>query len=149
MYSVAADTKQDIAETAWLSQDFYYVTVLTEENSKPTLVWINELSLGFHKIKDLLDSKSKIINFVTLNWLKIARNNSTTIHGNNNIKVLKKSQALLSDLKYLVFEDTNTYERQQMQGPDKWSSLAPDKVILEEIFNRKITMWTPRKSNHK
>lgn len=38
LYSVAADTKQDIAETAWLSQDFHYVTVLTEENSKPALV---------------------------------------------------------------------------------------------------------------
>lgn len=38
LYPVGADTKQDIAQTAWLSQDFYYVTVLTEENSKPALL---------------------------------------------------------------------------------------------------------------
>lgn len=84
-----------------------------------------------------------------MNRLKIARNNSTTIHSNNNLKVLKKSQVLLSVLKYLCFEDTNTDEMQQMQDPDKWSSSAPDKVILEENFNRKITMWTAQKSNHK
>lgn len=59
---------------------------------------------------------------------------------------MKKGQVLLSDLKYLVSEDTNTDEMQLMQGPDKWSSSAPDKVILEENFNRKITIWTAQKT---
>lgn len=57
--------------------------------------------------------KSKIINFLPLNRLNIARNNSTTIHSNNNLKVLKKSQVLLSDLKYLGFENINTDEMQK------------------------------------